>query len=314
MNALIDLVNEKIKAACYEAGPQRVFVDPSADVDAIKGRYCEPGVNEKYWGGSPAGWNREETIYYEWSTTKDDDDEYDRGRDDVANRANMNKNYYLSNDTFEGAVANWIKLGKANNQIDTKAAHIPDGDFTAQGLPDWMGRMFHPTKFGHEIYAKNVMDAVYKEQGKLMHQPATRTRIATCSAPTGPATYRGQKNRCYADEHDPDQATFGLDAAYKAINAFCDKHKNTAVAPGSGSIVDRVQNGADSKSSILLRMTLDTNPVCQKHDNKGRWTIPDCRSNLASAMNDCEYHFDRFTSLFYTACFNFALPTSISTR
>ncbi|KAI9871960.1 MAG: hypothetical protein M1830_002216 [Pleopsidium flavum] len=106
MNALVDLVNDKIEIVCSDAGPQCVCVDPQADVDAIKGRYCEPGVNEKYWGGSPDGWNREETVYYEWSTTKDDDYDHDKGRDENAKRAD--KTYNSSNDTFEGAVANWI--------------------------------------------------------------------------------------------------------------------------------------------------------------------------------------------------------------
>ncbi|KAI9871961.1 MAG: hypothetical protein M1830_002217 [Pleopsidium flavum] len=132
------------------------------------------------------------------------------------------------------------------------------------------------------------MDAVVKEQAKLMKQPATRKTVSSCPAPTGPATYRGQKNRCYVDDHDSDQATFGLDAGYKSINTFCDKHKNTDVGPGSGNILDRVQNGDDSKTSILLRMTLDTTPVCQKHDNAGKWTIPDCRFSFARVMNGCD--------------------------
>ena len=285
MNDLVDLVNEKIKAACSNAGPQCVFVDPSADVDAIRGRYYEPGVNEFYYGGSAEGWNREQTICYEWSTTKDDDDNYSQGRDGIAKRAN--KNYYSSNDTFEGAIAHWIKLGQENKDFDAAAARVNDRDYTAQGLPDWIGRVFHPTKFGSEIYAKNIMDALAKEQGKLMNKPATRTRVASCPAPTGPATYRGQWNKCYADSPDPDQATFNLDAGNKAINAFCDKNKHKTVGTGSGSITDRVQNGDDTKTSILLGMTLDTTPPCQKYSNAGKWSVPDCRSNFRRAMNDC---------------------------
>jgi hypothetical protein len=65
MNELVDLTNSKIKSAC-DATPQCVYVDNEPLAEEFLGRYCEPGVNEKYWGGSPSGWNREQTFFYEW--------------------------------------------------------------------------------------------------------------------------------------------------------------------------------------------------------------------------------------------------------
>ena len=56
MNALVDLVNTKISDACKKTD-RCVFVDPTADINRLGGHYCEPGVDEKYWGGS-GGWNR----------------------------------------------------------------------------------------------------------------------------------------------------------------------------------------------------------------------------------------------------------------
>lgn len=44
-------------------------VDSEPAVDQIEGRYCMPGINEKYYGGieSPIdGWNREKTVFYDW--------------------------------------------------------------------------------------------------------------------------------------------------------------------------------------------------------------------------------------------------------
>ena len=67
-NNLVDLVNSKIKDACKTID-RCVYVDSEPQVDRLGGRYCEPGINEKYYGGvnSPVdGWNREKTIYYEW--------------------------------------------------------------------------------------------------------------------------------------------------------------------------------------------------------------------------------------------------------
>lgn len=67
-NDLVNMVNEKIQAACKTVD-RCVYVDSEAQVDKIGGRMCMPGVNENYYGGvnSPTdGWNRERTIFYEW--------------------------------------------------------------------------------------------------------------------------------------------------------------------------------------------------------------------------------------------------------
>lgn len=65
---MVDLVNEKIRAACKTVD-RCVYVDSEAAVDQIKGRMCMPGINERYYRGveSPVdGWNRERTVFYEW--------------------------------------------------------------------------------------------------------------------------------------------------------------------------------------------------------------------------------------------------------
>jgi hypothetical protein len=35
--------------------------------------------------------------------------------------------------------------------------------------------VFHPTKYGHSIIAKNIMNAITEEQAKIMNQPAVTT-------------------------------------------------------------------------------------------------------------------------------------------
>ncbi|KAI9671168.1 MAG: hypothetical protein M1817_003675 [Caeruleum heppii] len=177
MNDLVDLVNDKIKAAVTRAGSQTVFVDWQPGVSFIKGRFCEPGVDETYAGGKGPAINRERAVFYKWGTTKDDDDKEDKGHDEllvnVFGQPEMNNN----NDTFEGRVANFVREGKAENAT-AMAELMPLVEITGSLLPDRYGRVFHPTKYGNSIIAKNVIDAITEEQAKLMNRPAVTTIIS----------------------------------------------------------------------------------------------------------------------------------------
>ncbi|KAL8724762.1 MAG: hypothetical protein Q9181_006691, partial [Wetmoreana brouardii] len=116
-NDLTDLVNQKIQDACKTVD-LCVYVDSEPCVDQNRGRYCMPGINEKYYGGidSPVdGWNRERTVFYEWSITKDDDENGEKTIDQPEKRDESNKRGKsfisletrsdtpgaLNNDTFE---------------------------------------------------------------------------------------------------------------------------------------------------------------------------------------------------------------------
>ncbi|KAL8725891.1 MAG: hypothetical protein Q9181_006251, partial [Wetmoreana brouardii] len=133
-NDLTDLVNQKIQDACKTVD-RCVYVDSEPGVDQNRGRYCMPGINEKYYGGidSPVdGWNRERTVFYEWSTTKDDDEDGEKTIDQPEKRDESNKRgeYFISletrsdtpgalnNDTFEGAIGNWIIQGTRDGTLN----------------------------------------------------------------------------------------------------------------------------------------------------------------------------------------------------
>jgi hypothetical protein len=106
MNDVVDLVNTKIKAVIDAAGPQVVYVDWEADTQAIAGRYCEPGVNETWVIGSGGvSQDREETAFYEWGTTKDDDTPVDKDHDELLKRpeSTLSPNTIAGNLTFEGS-------------------------------------------------------------------------------------------------------------------------------------------------------------------------------------------------------------------
>jgi hypothetical protein len=69
MNNLVDNVNSKIRAVC-EATPQCVYIDNMANINAVQGHFCEPGVDERYhWIGGGVSKDREETWFYEWYAT-----------------------------------------------------------------------------------------------------------------------------------------------------------------------------------------------------------------------------------------------------
>ena len=106
MNDMVDLVNTKIKSVIDAAGPQVVYVDWEANTQAITGRYCEPGVDETWAiiaGG--ASQDREETAFYEWGTTKDDDPPVNKDHDELLNypESTLSPNTIAGNLTFEGS-------------------------------------------------------------------------------------------------------------------------------------------------------------------------------------------------------------------
>ncbi|KAL8812727.1 MAG: hypothetical protein Q9223_002253 [Gallowayella weberi] len=185
-NKITDLVNQKIQDACKTVD-RCVYVDSEPEVDKNAGRYCMPGINENYYGGveSPIdGWNRERTVFYEWSTTKDNDSDEEKSvdqpqkRDEIGQRGES----FISldprsatpgsrdNSIFEGAIGNWIIQGTQDGTLNVSATQF--GEVNAQGLPDWMGRVFHLTKYGNEIVANGILRAMIAEQGKMMNRPA----------------------------------------------------------------------------------------------------------------------------------------------
>ncbi|KAI4121297.1 MAG: hypothetical protein LQ338_006444 [Usnochroma carphineum] len=196
-NDLTDLVNQKCQDACKTVD-RCVYVDSEPAVDENQGRYCMPGINENYYGGidSPVdGWNRERTIFYEWSTTKDDDEDGEKAIDQPEKRGEDEQRGEsfisletrsdtpgpLNNDTFEGAIGNWIIQGTKDGSLNVSAAQF--GDVNAQGLPDWVGRVFHLTKFGNQIIANGIIRAMVAEQAKMMNQPADPTVIDLSQCP-----------------------------------------------------------------------------------------------------------------------------------
>lgn len=192
MNDMVDLVNTKIKAVIDAAGPQVVYVDWEANTQAITGRYCEPGLDETWTiiaGG--VSQDREETVFYEWGTTKDDDNPVAKDHDELLKypERTLSPNTIAGNLTFEGSynktplevplliysilgrIANYVMQGSIDNPA-AYANSLQDLGFqiTSSFLPDRYGRCFHPTKYGNTIIARSVVDAIAQEQAKLMNQ------------------------------------------------------------------------------------------------------------------------------------------------
>ncbi|KAI9826356.1 MAG: hypothetical protein M1832_000273 [Thelocarpon impressellum] len=182
LNGLVDLVNSKIKAVCGEDS-QCVFVDVNDSLDKFAGHYCQPGVNESFKSPEEA-WNRELTRFYQFGTTTDDDTDDEKGIDQPQRRDDASTTY--DNLTFEGAVANWVNMGLAQN----KGIQAPDTEFNAQGsvFSGSFYRIFHRNKYGNGVVAMRILHAMDTEQGKMMNEPVVTVTASTCAAPTAAAT------------------------------------------------------------------------------------------------------------------------------
>lgn len=108
-------------------------------------------------------------------------------------------------------------------------AELPDNGIylntTGSFLPDKYGRVFHPTKYGHSIITKNIVNAITEEQAKLMNQPASTTTLgcpvspATPTATVSPSKYcNGVQGNVWVVDRDT-----AVDSAY----TFCNQSGTT---------------------------------------------------------------------------------------
>ncbi|KAL8664084.1 MAG: hypothetical protein Q9202_003376 [Teloschistes flavicans] len=286
MNDLVDAVNQKIQDAIQRFGNQALYVPWGAGVDFIQGHYCEPGVDEFNAN------NREQTAFYEWGTTLDDETDPD-DKDELKKRqapgvlqAGQNLN-----DTWEGFISarvlEAIQQGATPDDFglaDADVVHAQAGLL----LPDKYGRIFHPQQFGHLMIAEAIIRTMDDVAAKKMNQKAATTTLIGCPAPTGVASHSGEHNSCQSDGGDPNGATFTLSDANAAVRTFCLKHKGETVKVGDGDILDQMPNGGDASSAIIVRASVDTEPPCQNFKDIGQMNFFDCSDNLQRAMNDCD--------------------------
>ncbi|KAL8881429.1 MAG: hypothetical protein Q9198_001372 [Flavoplaca austrocitrina] len=179
-NRITDLVNQKIQDACRSV-KRCVYVDSEPSVDRLGGRMCEPGVNEK-------------------STTKDNDEDEEKNIDQPEKRQLDDSSHPLdprndipgplNNDTFQGKIGNFILQGTQEQTMDVEGARA--GEVNAAGIPTWMGRCFHLTKFGNEIVASNIILAMINEQAKMMNQPAEPIVLNFDACPIGNSLEEGK--------------------------------------------------------------------------------------------------------------------------
>lgn len=121
-------------------------------------------------------------------------------------------------------------------------------------------------------------------------QPAIDSVDVTFDCDLEPPAILREQLGCNSNAPDSDLNSFTLANGYKAINDFCDSHKGQTVGTGSSSIADRLPNGDDKSTSIVMSLNRDTTPACESTQNPGVWSVQECVDNLKSAMNECEYH------------------------
>ncbi|KAL9593257.1 MAG: hypothetical protein Q9219_007626, partial [cf. Caloplaca sp. 3 TL-2023] len=289
MNNLVEAVNQQIQNAVKRLGDQAAYVPWGAGVDFIDGHFCEPGVDESN------AIDREQTIFYEWGSTLDDQsDKLTNSREKLKSRqllAGVPEPQNLNN-TWEGQIAAWvleaIQQGAQPEDFQLEQQDVVNIQ-SGLLLPDKYGRIFHPQKFGHLVIAEAVIRTMDDVAAKKASGKGATTTLVGCPVPTGPASHIGQKDSCAtAYTSDSEGTTFTVGDGTTAIKSFCLKHRNETVRTGDGAISEGFPNGKDTGSWIVLSASLDTTPDCQSFDDIGKWNFFDCSSNMNSAMNDCD--------------------------
>jgi len=168
LNGLVLSVNQVLKKAAEAAGPRVLFVDYDAEIEAIRGRYCESGVIE------PAP-NREGLAFYEWNTVDD-------GENTTELQQHSGDN--VPRGSFEAGIAerisktlaehpDWVfdpDMGFVNKDRVGEEGIIGDiSDGIHWLLPDSYKRVFHMRPEGHKVVANEVVDRLerYKNFGLM---------------------------------------------------------------------------------------------------------------------------------------------------
>lgn len=119
--------------------------------------------------------------------------------------------------------------------------------FNGDWLPDKLGRIFHPQKYGHMLMAYAAKRALDDDKVKRLGMPkAPIIMVDQCPANSGPATHAGIHGKCYSDEPSGDHVSFTVTDIQKAIRTFCRSHAHDKALPGNGMLT-RLPNGENRK-------------------------------------------------------------------
>ncbi|TLD05009.1 uncharacterized protein PgNI_09260 [Pyricularia grisea] len=159
MNVLVELMNSKLAAAVERAGSSFEFVDYDRYPGLVKGRFCEPGVNEA--SGSGINEERFGLMFYEMNSLdplgnspwKRSLDPLSEGTTESIMNA-LAELYSLTDDEAVLAGEQQMRLASAE---ETKINALADGLAIPKPLPDGYGRVFHPTMLLHQVIANLVI-------------------------------------------------------------------------------------------------------------------------------------------------------------
>jgi lysophospholipase L1-like esterase len=157
LNALVRAVNGILEQVVSDSGPGVRFIDYDAQIEALRGRYCEAGVAE------PAP-NRPALAFYEWNTV-------DNGEDPKKLRNRTGED--VPKGSFEGDIAERINKTLREHpewEFDpdkgfvnkTKAGEV-GGEGAIENtihwlLPDSWKRVFHLRPEGHAVIARLLLE------------------------------------------------------------------------------------------------------------------------------------------------------------
>ena len=156
LDDMVRSVNDVLRRATLDAGPNVRFIDYNAHIEAARGRYCEAGIQE------PAP-NRRELSFYEWSTV-----------DPAENKTALQNETGgdVPRGSFEGGIADRINKTLQEHpdwEFDPDKGFVnkTKPDVSQEGavsdtihwmLPDSWKRVFHLRPDGHRLIARLVAE------------------------------------------------------------------------------------------------------------------------------------------------------------
>jgi lysophospholipase L1-like esterase len=156
LNDMVRSVNEVLRKATEDAGPNVRFIDYDSHIETSRGRYCEAGITEP----DP---NRRGLAFYEWSTV-------DTGENKTALQNRTGDD--VPKGSFEGGIAGKINKTLQEHpdwQFDSDKGFVnkTKGAVGEKGmlgntihwlLPDSYKRVFHMRPEGHRIVARVLLE------------------------------------------------------------------------------------------------------------------------------------------------------------
>ncbi|CAG8220143.1 unnamed protein product [Penicillium olsonii] len=272
-NTLVANTNAKLKSAVDKvaktASSTVIFADWSAWGKAVGGRFCESGSSP-----DPSSSTDDYAMFYKLPTYK------------VFNPGNLyRRDEALGSDSMLGALNTTSvqqqieeEEGDFDQIIDTISNRVSKRDTPTTGvcgtnsgggwLPDDIGKIFHPTNFGHEAIASYVTFAI----GNAMAKEESTTTPA-CNLVNDLTCHSDKSSKAYASDY----------SMYAHTKEFCKSVVSTLNDKDSDTKISKSYN----KGTVdEVKFTISKDATAVSLDEKG------CNAAVNHILDGCDADYD----------------------